>query len=216
MNPITILIVDDHPLMREAMHTALDEEPDLEVIDEASDGAEGIRLFKESQPDVIIMDLLMPGTDGLEAIAQIRAVDPQARILAFTSMENEERVLAAIQAGALGYFPKTAPRASLLEAVRTVAAGKPYLPSDIAVKLFSSLRSMKLPAPVSELQEPLTARQQEILALLAEGRSDYEIGKTLHLEESTVRSHVHHMLQRLGLENRAQLVAYATQQYKQE
>ena len=216
MNKIRILIVDDHPLMREAVQTALAGEPDLDVIGEAVDGADGVRLFKESRPDVIIMDLLMPGTDGLEAISQIREVDPQAKILAFTSMENEERVLAAIQAGALGYYPKTASRASLLEAVRTVATGKPYLPSDIALKLFNSLRSMKMPAPISQLQEPLTARQQEILALLAEGRSDYEIGQTLHLEESTVRSHVHHILQRLQLDNRAQLVAYATQQYQKE
>ncbi len=216
MNTIKILIVDDHPLMREAVQMTLTEEPDLEVIGEASTGGEGIRLFKENQPDVIIMDLLMPGMDGLEAIARIREVDPQARILAFTSMENEVRVLAAIQAGALGYYPKTAPRATLLEAVRTVAEGKPYLPPDIALKLFNSLRSLKMPAPVSEPQEPLTVRQQELLALLAEGRSDYEIGQTLHLEESTVRSHVHHILQRLELENRAQLVAYAIQQYKKE
>ena len=216
MNKIRILIVDDHPLMREAVQTALIGESDLKVIGEAAGGADGVRLFKEDRPDVIIMDLLMPGVDGLEAISQIREVDPQAKILAFTSMENEERVLAAIQAGALGYYPKTASRASLLEAVRTVAAGKPYLPSDIALKLFNSLRSMKMPAPIGQLQEPLTARQQEILALLAEGRSDYEIGQTLHLEESTVRSHVHHILQRLQLDNRAQLVAYATQQYKKE
>jgi DNA-binding NarL/FixJ family response regulator len=213
MNKIKVLIVDDHPLMREAVKTALADESDLEVIGEAADGASGIRLARERQPDVTIMDLLMPGIDGLEAITRIREADPQAHILAFTSMENEERVLAAIQAGALGYHPKTAPRAALLEAVRTVAAGKPYLPSDIALKLFNSLRSMKMPAPIDQLQEPLTARQQEILVLLAEGRSDYEIGKTLHLEESTVRSHVHHILQRLELENRAQLVAYATQQY---
>ncbi len=106
MNKIRILIVDDHPLMREAVQTALVGESDLEVIGEAAGGADGVRLFKESRPDVTIVDLLMPGVDGLEAISQIREVDPQARILAFTSMENEERVLAAIQGWCIGLLPQ--------------------------------------------------------------------------------------------------------------
>ena len=172
MNKIKILIVDDHPLMREALQTALVTESDLEVIGEAAGGADGVRLFKESRPDVVIMDLLMPGVDGLAAISQIREADPQAKILAFTSMENEERVLAAVQAGALGYYPKTASRTTLLEAVRTVAAGKPYLPPDIALKLFNSLRSMKMPAPISELQQPLTARRSRRTPGTANGSSN--------------------------------------------
>ena len=210
MDNIKILIVDDHPMMREALQTALADETDMQVIGEASNGMEGVKFAAQLTPDLIIMDLLMPGMNGLEAIAAICAANPHAKILVSTSLEDEEKVLAAIQAGALGYFPKTAPRTYLLEAIRKVADGIPYLPTGIAQKLFKGIRAMKAPSfGRSAIDEPLTSRQGEILALLGEGRSDQEIGKTLHLEESTVRSHVHRILQRLGVESRAQAVAYA-------
>jgi DNA-binding NarL/FixJ family response regulator len=208
MENIRILIVDDHPMMREALTTALADEKDLHVIGEASDGLEGIKIAAELRPDVILMDLLMPGMDGLESITMIIETNPEAKILVVTSLEDEDKVLAAIQAGALGYFPKTAPRTFLLEAVRKVADGIPYLPAGIALKLFKGIRGLKGPAKGAE-EELLTPRQEEILALMGEGRSDQEIGKQLHLEEPTVRSHVHRILQRLGVENRAQAVAYA-------
>ncbi|MEW5830357.1 MAG: response regulator transcription factor [Chloroflexota bacterium] len=218
MDKIKIMITDDHPMMREALAIALSEEPDLEVICQASNGMEAVKLARECRPDVILMDLLMPGMTGLEAIAEICAADPQAKILVFTSLEDEDKVLAAIQAGALGYFPKTAPRSFLLEAIRKVADGVPYLPVGIAVKLFKGIREAKhVPAAgQSAADEPLTARQEEILALLGEGRSDQEIGKILHLSEGTVRSHVHNITQRLGLENRAQAVAYVNRLRKSE
>jgi NarL family two-component system response regulator LiaR len=210
MKKIKILVVDDHPMMREALLTALSEEVDMEVVGEASDGNEGLNLAVECKPDVILMDLLMPGMGGLEAIARICEVIPDARIIVVTSLEDEDKILSAIQAGALGYFPKTAPRTFLLEAIRKVADGIPYLPSGIAVKLFKGIRNTKSPGGRSAVDEPLTSRQDEILALIGEGRSDQEIAKTLHLEEATVRSHVHRILQRLGVENRAQAVAYAS------
>ncbi len=210
MKKIKILIVDDHPMMREALRTALADEKDLEVIGDASNGAEGVQLTAELAPDVIIMDLLMPVMSGLEAITSICAANPQARILVSTSLEDEEKVFAAIQAGALGYFPKTAPRPYLLEAIRKVADGIPYLPSGIAVKLFNGIRKTKgTPMERSAVDEPLTSRQEEILTLLGEGRSDQEIAKALHLEVATVRSHIHRITQRLGVESRAQAVAYA-------
>jgi len=209
MKKIKILIVDDHPMMREALVTALGDEADMKVVGEATDGAEGIKLAVECKPDVILMDLLMPGMGGLEAIARICEVIPDARIIVVTSLEDEDKILSAIQAGALGYFPKTAPRTFLLEAIRKVADGVPYLPSGIAVKLFKGIRGTKALGGRSAVDEPLTSRQDEILALIGEGRSDQEIAKVLHLEEATVRSHVHRILQRLGVENRAQAVAYA-------
>jgi DNA-binding NarL/FixJ family response regulator len=210
MDNIRILIVDDHPLMREALKTALEDEKDLAVVAEASNGYEAISLVTSHHPDVVLMDLLMPGMDGLEAIARLVDADPNIKILAVTSLEDEEKVTSAIQAGALGYFPKTAPRSFLLEAIRRVADGVPYLPAGIAKKLFSGLRNMRANIPGrSAVDEPLTARQEEILALIGEGRSDQEIGKTLHLSDATVRSHVHHIVQRLGLKSRAQTVAYA-------
>lgn len=215
---IRILIVDDHPLMREALQTALAEEADLEVIGEASDGVEALQVTGGLQPDVILMDLLMPGMDGLETITHLFDENPQVRILVLTSLENEEKVLAAIQAGALGYFPKTAPRAYLLEAIRKVADGIPYLPSGIAIKLFNGIRSLKSTALArgNAVVEPLTTRQEQILTLLGEGHNDAEIGNILHLEESTVRSHVHNILQRLGLKTRAQAVSYANLRQKSE
>lgn len=215
MENIRILIVDDHPLMREALTTALMEESDLQVVGEASDGAEGVRLSAELQPDVILMDLLMPGMNGLEAIERITAANPQARILVLTSLENEEKIMAAIQAGALGYFPKTIPRIYLLDAVRKVADGIPYLPSGVAVKLFQGLRNLKQAPSGGESARLLTPRQEEILALMGEGSSDQEIGKMLHLTEATVRSHVHRIIQRLGVQNRVQAVAQANRKNKE-
>jgi DNA-binding NarL/FixJ family response regulator len=216
MDKIRILIVDDHPMMREALQAALLEETDMEVVGEASDGNEAVKQVTALKPDVILMDLLMPGMGGLEAVSILFDADPQARILVLTSLEDEDKVLTAVQAGALGYFPKTAPRGFLLEAIRKVADGVPYLPAGITLKLFKSLRNPKTREPASAYREPITLRQKEILVLLGEGRSDQEIGKTLHLEEATVRSHVHNILQRLGLENRSQAVAYANQHHEQK
>ena len=211
MKQIKILIVDDHPMMREALRTALMEEPGLDVIGEASNGMEAITMASETHPDVILMDLLMSGMDGLEATTRIMEADANARVLVVTSLEDEEKILAAIQAGALGYFPKTAPRTFLLEAIHKVADGIPYLPSGIALKLFQGIRSLKIPSLEDTAGgEQMTARQEEILRLMGEGHSDQEIGQTLHLEVGTVRSHIHHILQRLGMENRSQVVAYAS------
>jgi DNA-binding NarL/FixJ family response regulator len=216
MNKIKILIVDDHPMMREALQTAFEGEDDLEVIGEAPDAIQALKMLETLKPDVILMDMLLPKMSGLEAIQKIIGADPLAKILVLSSIEDEQRIVSAIQAGALGYFPKTAPRTYLLEAIRKVADGVPYMPAGITLKLFQGLRKSKIVQPTNDLQLPLTSRQQEILALLSEGRSDGEIGKLLHLEESTVRAHLHHILQRLGLKNRSQAVAYANQRLKND
>ncbi|MBI5933365.1 MAG: response regulator transcription factor [Chloroflexi bacterium] len=210
MKQIKIMITDDHPMMREALRAALEEEPDLIVVCEAQNGLDAVALAEEYDPDVILMDLLMPDMDGLEAIRNIMAKMPQAHIMVVTSIEDDEEVIAAIQAGALGYFPKTAPRSFLLEAIRRVADGVPYLPAGIAQKLFSGLRKMKT-APLDRrvVDESLTGRQEEILSLLSEGKSDVEIGIVLHLSEATVRSHIRNIMQRLNLETRTQVLAYA-------
>jgi two-component system, NarL family, response regulator LiaR len=214
MKKIKILIVDDHPMMREALQTAFEGEDDLEMIGEAPDAIKALKMLETLKPDVIMMDMLLPGMSGLEAIEKIIESDPQAKILVLSSMEDEERIVSAIQAGALGYFPKTAPRTYLLEAIRKVADGVPYMPAGITLKLFQGLRRVKIVQPVNNMQVSLTSRQLQILSLLSEGRPDDEIAKLLYLEESTVRAHVHHILQRLGLKNRAQAVAYANQHLK--
>jgi DNA-binding NarL/FixJ family response regulator len=129
MNKIKILIVDDHPMMREALRTAFEGEDDLEMIGEAPDAIKALKMLEVLKPDVIMMDMLLPEMSGLEAIQKIIGNDPGAKILVLSSMEDEERIVSAIQAGALGYFPKTAPREYLLEAIRKVADGLPYMPA---------------------------------------------------------------------------------------
>jgi NarL family two-component system response regulator LiaR len=207
MNKTKILIVDDHPLMREALRAAVEDEPDIQVVGEACDGNKAIVMARELTPDVILMDLLMPDIDGLEATVTILAHQPQIKILVLTSLSNENKVVAAVQAGALGYITKEAPRAELLQAIRRMAMGEPVLPPKIALKLFSGIRRTKT-IPEDDLSELLTSRQEEVLTLLGEGHSDQEIAQTLCISKGTVRTHIHHILNRLGLENRAQAVAY--------
>ncbi len=210
MDVIRILVVDDHPLMREALITALGDEADLQVVGQASNGAEALKLVDELTPDVILMDLLMPGMDGLEALENLQKTHPDIKIMIVSSLEDEDKIFAAVQAGALGYFPKTAPRKFLLEAIRKVADGIPYLPSGVTLKLFKSIRDLKKTVSGRRAaDEPLTMRQEEVLALIGEGKSDEEISEILHLAEATVRSHVHHIIRRLGVKNRAQAVAHA-------
>jgi len=208
MKVISVLIVDDHPMMREALRTAVAQEAGMNVVAEAIDGEEALALAQKHQPNIVLMDILLPGSSGLDATRRILEAVPNTKVLVVSALEDEEKILSAIQAGALGYFPKTAPPAFLVEGIRKVADGIPYLPWGIALKLFSGLRKLKAPLTGGEKsQELLTSRQEEILALLAEGRSDGEIAKILFLTEATVRSHVHSILQRLGMENRAQAVA---------
>jgi NarL family two-component system response regulator LiaR len=209
MNKIKILIVDDHPMMRDALRISFTGEDDLQVIGEASNGIEALKLLATLTPDIILMDLLMPKMDGLETIEHIFKSNPEAKILVISSMEDEERVVSAIQAGVLGYFPKTAPRQYLLDAIRKVADGLPYMPSGITMKLFQGMRHMtKVPA-ANETQITITARQREVMILMAEGKTDEEIAKIMHLQETTVRTHLFHIQQRLGLENRSQVMAFA-------
>lgn len=207
MTTIKILIVDDHPMMRDALKISLASEKAMKIIGEGSNGKEALALLESLKPDVILMDLMMPEMNGLDAITHIFKTNPQARILVITSMEDEEHVMAAIQAGALGYFPKSAPRQYLLEAIRKVADGVPYMPVGITMKLFESLRKTKT-MPQGDPQITITARQREIMMLMAEGKTDEEIANILSLQESTVRAHVHQIGQRLGTENRSQIVAY--------
>ena len=207
MNLIKILIVDDHPMMRDALKMSLASENDMEVIGEVSNGVEAIAFLEGTAPNVILMDLMMPEMGGLQAITKIFGKNQQAKILVLTSMEDEEQVVGAIQAGALGYFPKTAPRQYLLEAIRRVADGVPYMPVGITMKLIQGMRHIKT-VPKNDLQITITARQREIMLLLTEGKTDEEIAAILNLQESTVRAHVYQIGQRLGTENRSQIVAY--------
>lgn len=214
MNKIRILIADDHPLMRDALVTALEAELDMLVIGQASDGHEAVTLAQQLYPDVILMDLLMPGMDGITAVTAILASQPAIKILILTSLSDEHSIQAAAQAGAMGYITKEAIRPELLRAIRTVAGGEPYLPPEITLKLLHGMRDRALlspPAPPAQIKPALTARQQEVLTLLGQGYSNREIALALYISETTVRSHTLHILNRLGLESRAQAIVYATQ-----
>ena len=208
MANINLLIVDDHPMMREALLSALEEEADMHVVAEAADGLEALASAAQYHPDVILMDLLLPHMGGLETISHLRERHPDIKVMVLSSLEDETHILTAVQAGALGYFPKSAPRDYLLGAIRQVAGGVPYLPADIAQKLFKGLREMK-PPPVDQPPAALTQRQTEILNLMGVGHSDAEIAAHFHISEATVRTHIHHILQRLNLDSRAQAIVYA-------
>jgi len=217
MNPIRVLVVDDHPLMREALRAAIEDEVDMIVAGEARDGEEAVMLAGSLHPDVIIMDLFMPVKDGLETIHDIRCRDPDAHILALTSSNDEERVVAAIQAGALGYLLKDAGRVDILQGIRQVSQGQVFLPPHMTRKLVNGLRKSGAPIKAVEADtiiseqpvEALTPREQEVLKLISQGASNHDIAERLFLSDGTVRTHVHHILEKLNLKNRNQAIVYA-------
>lgn len=203
MNMTRILIADDHPLMRAALRNAVESEPGLEVVGEVDNGQAAVEMYSSSHPNVVLMDLFMPVMDGIEAIETIILQEPSARILAITSSNEDEKVVAAIRAGALGYLLKDATRERLVEGIKTVAEGKRYLPPEIGEKLARGLFSE------SRKTNPLTRREQEVLELLGKGLSNAAIAKQLFLSNSTVRVHIYNILDKLGLEDRNQAVIYA-------
>lgn len=213
MEKIRVLVVDDHPLMRDALRSVIQDEADMEVAGESSNGNDAVNKANELKPDVIIMDLLMPGKDGLSTIIEIRQTLPKAHILALTSLNEEEKVLAAVQAGALGYLTKDIQRLELLQAIRTVSKGQVYLPPAMAGKLFSSLQQKTGPEKEVFL-EHLTPKEMEVLRMVGEGASNREIAQSFSVTEGTVRTHIHNILQKLGLKNRNQMLLYALKRSK--
>jgi NarL family two-component system response regulator LiaR len=215
MNQISVLVVDDHPLMRQALCALLEDEADITVVAEAVNGAEAVTKALALRPDVTIMDLLIPVKDGVEAIRAICEDQPGQRILAFSSASEDSRVLAAIQAGAMGYLGKDAQPAEILNAVRAVANGEHSIDREV---MFKILQKSSLPtgfagpppaARKDDLWSKLTRREKEILNLIADGLSNRAIAQHLFLSEATVRSHLYHLLNKLGLEDRSQAIVFA-------
>lgn len=203
MNKIRILVVDDHPLMRSALKNAIETEPDMEVVGEAFNGQQAVKLYQQFLPDMVLMDLFMPVMDGIEATRQIVQENPDSKILAITSLTEDEKVLAAVRAGAVGYILKDATQEKLVEGIRLVAGGKRFLPPEIVEKLARSIQN--------EGKQPgvLTKREKEVLILMGQGLTNSRIAEKLYLSNSTVRVHIYNILDKLGLSDRNQAVIYA-------
>lgn len=204
---IRVLIVDDHAVVREGLRALIAAKPGMAVVGEAADGDEAVRQAHSLHPDVILMDLLMPNKDGVEAINEIKQRDPDARILVLTSYAEDAKVFTAIQAGATGYLLKDSSPQELLQAIRDIHRGKSSLHPTIALKVIQELkRPAENPLPDGE---SLTERELEVLGLVARGLANQEIAKMLVISERTVGTHVSNILDKLHLTNRTQAALYA-------
>jgi NarL family two-component system response regulator LiaR len=206
MSALRVMIADDHAVVREGLRTLITSDPDLEVVGEAVDGIEAVEMALALQPDVILMDLVMPRKGGLQAIDEIAEENPDARILVLTSFADDDKVFPAIKAGALGYLLKDSSPQELLQAVRDVARGVSSLHPTIALKL---IREINRPSDLPPAPEPLTGREVEVLRLVAQGLSNQQIAERLVISEWTVRKHVHNILGKLHLANRTQAALFA-------
>ncbi len=202
--PVRILIADDHTVVRQGLRMFLALDPELEVIGEASDGAEALRMTHKLKPDVVLMDLLMPVMDGITAIGAIRREVPETEVLALTSVLEDASVVGAVRAGAIGYLLKDTNGEELCRAIKAAAAGQVQLSPQAAARLLREVR-----APASP--ETLTERETEVLRLLARGQANKEIARTLFIGEKTVKTHVSNILAKLGVQSRTQAALYAVQ-----
>lgn len=198
---ISILIVDDHPVVREGLRGMLSVQPDFEVVAQAADGAEGVRLAQRYRPDVVLMDLRMPVMGGVEATQAIRREAPECHVLVLTTYDSDTDIIKAIEAGATGYLLKDTPSAELYRAIRAAARGDSVLTPAIAARLITHVRRPAV--------EQLSAREVEVLALVKEGLTNKAIGRRLHISTATVKTHLIHIYGKLGVSDRTSAVTVA-------
>jgi len=206
---ISVFIVDDHPVVRDGLVAILSTQADFLISGEAASGQEALAQFEDIGPDVVLLDLEMPGMDGVEVIQRLRLIQPEVRIVVFTAFDTDERILSALRAGAKGYLLKGSPRAELFAAIRIVHGGGSLLQPVVASRLLDQLTETDggaLPA------EELTPREQEVLVLLAQGKQNKEIAAELVITERTVKFHISSILAKLGAGNRTEAVTIALQQ----
>jgi DNA-binding NarL/FixJ family response regulator len=210
-DPIRILLVDDQKLMREGLRILLELEPDLDVVGEAEDGQVALEVYAALQPDVVLMDVRMPGMDGVEATWRLRERWPAARVIILTTFDDEEYIFEGLRAGALGYLLKDVSGAELADAVRKVAAGGALVQPSVARKVLAEFARLAPPTrlPDEGLPEPLSEREREVLRLLALGLSNREIAERLSLAEGTVKNYVTNILQKMGVRDRTQAAVRA-------
>ncbi|MCG7204994.1 response regulator [Streptomyces arenae] len=204
--PVSLLIVDDHPVVRDGLRGMFESAPGFTVLGEAANGVEAVTLAAALDPDVILMDLRMPGGGGVDAIRELTRRGARARVLVVTTYDTDSDTLPAIEAGATGYLLKDAPREELFTAVRAAAQGRTVLSPAVASRLVSAVR-----APGAPGSEPLSGREREVLALVTRGTSNREIARELFISEATVKTHLTHLYAKLGVKDRAAAVATAYQ-----
>lgn len=200
---IRVIVADDHPIVRSGIVGLIALDTGLEVVAQASDGAEAVELAAQLRPDVVLMDLRMPGTSGIEATARITEDLPDVRVLVLTTYETDDDILGAIEAGASGYLLKAAPHEEIVAGIRSVAEGHTVLAPSIAATLVTRMRSERVDRPA------LSARELEVLRLVAAGHSNPEIGRALFIGEATVKTHLLHVFEKLGVSDRTRAVTLA-------
>jgi two-component system, NarL family, response regulator LiaR len=208
--PITILIVDDHPIVRQGVQTLLDMYPDLQVVGEAESAEAALPLVEELVPDVVLLDLVLPGLNGVEATRQMKRISPRTQIVVLTSYAEDEHIFPALRAGALSYLLKDIRPRELAESVRKAARGESVLHSHVAARMIQEVREAKRKVPPAFAE--LTPRELEVLQLLADGQANADIAVQLVLSEKTVRGYVSNILSKLHLEDRTQVAVFAWQQ----
>ncbi len=209
MNKIKVLIADDHALFREGTHSLIDQEKDMEVVGEASDGAETTKLVKELRPHVVLMDIAMPKVNGIEATRQIKADYPATAVLILTAYDNDQYIVALLEAGAAGYLLKNVSGADLVNAIRAVHAGEAVLHPTIAQKVFSRLGFSGREAPATTQEAELSEREMEILKLAARGMSNQDIAVRLYLSRRTVQAHLANIFRKMDVGSRTEAVLQA-------
>ena len=206
MESMKILIADDHPVVREGLSAMLSRQPDIEVVGEAENGRECVEKTRKLRPDIVLMDLRMPEMDGVEAMRQIAATNPEVRFIVLTTYDNDEYIFKGIEAGARAYLLKDSPREELFKAIRAVHRGESLIQPAVAGKVldrFAEL-SRQVQAP-----EALSDREVEVVKLMAEGAANKEIAASLHISESTVKTHIQTIFQKLGVSDRTGAVTQA-------
>jgi NarL family two-component system response regulator LiaR len=207
---ITVMIVDDHEMVRQGACSYLEAQPDLAVVAQASSGAEAVRMAEEFVPDVVLMDLLMPGMDGVDATRKVKNISPRSQIVILTSFHQDEFIFPALQAGAISYLLKDVKSAELVEAIRLAARGEATLHPRIAGRVINTFRSLE-----TNTETPyrlLTEREMEVLKMIARGRSNDQIAAELVISVGTVKGHVSNILSKLHLVDRTQAAAFAWQE----
>jgi DNA-binding NarL/FixJ family response regulator len=203
--PIRVLLADDQNLFREGLHTLLSLHPGLEVVGQASNGAEALDLAASLRPDVVLMDVQMPVLDGVAATRRLHASQPECRVILLTTFDDDEYVFEGLRSGAVGYLLKDAPSARLVEAIRAAASGETFLQPSVAARVVAEFARLSSPAPAPHaLPEPLSERELDVLRLLASGHSNREIAAQLFLAEGTVKNHVTNILSKMAVRDRMQ------------